>query len=203
MKISTTPLIPAVIFALTYTGCASWGTTDVYGSRTVLSQTPLGSPQFVESDTYTTETNERDISRQRRDGRIVTRRQSTTNHTRTTRSHCMQEVSFDYLQPFERVPDVENRGVDWFIGIVLALAGGSVISAGALEQNSVFQPGDPLYERPPEMSTFYAIGGSLLAGGVAWVAGSYIKTALSDPPAVTQHEQRWSETSFVEAQGCR
>src|SRR5689334_21886801 len=72
-----------------------------------------------------------------------------------------------------------------------------VVGHESASQDTFFQPGDPLYEPPPDPTTGYVVGGSMMAAGAGLLIYSF--AALPKQP---QSKREWVETGLVESTGC-
>lgn len=120
------------------------------------------------------------------------------------RTHCVQQAQVDYSQDVELTASTRGRGVDLGIGIPVAAVGLLVASSAySTYQNDTadFQAGF-ISSRPVEPTGSY-IGGSVMAvAGGALILYSVLFLPKGPRPVIPTQKKTWSETIYVEAQGC-
>lgn len=189
---------PAVgIVAVLGAACTHWEQRTVYGQQTEVSRSLIGEPQVVESSSASV-----DAGLAGAGGDGIFAAGLSGNKETVKRTHCMQQAEIQYTQPYQLIATPSGRVSDWAGSVALAFVGLGVLVGTSASQHSVFSPGDPLYEPPPNPAGGYLIGGALVLGGASWIGYSYHALPHHPAPAVQASSRQWSETKLVEASGC-
>ncbi|HEY5944443.1 MAG TPA: SHOCT domain-containing protein, partial [Kofleriaceae bacterium] len=119
-----------------------------------------------------------------------------------SRTHCVQQAEITYEQPFELQPVAKGRVNDVAGSVLLGFVGLSVMIAAKIRSQTIFEPGDPLYEPPPSPTGGYLVGGAMIAGGVGLLVYSFGSLPKGPKPQVQASAKRWQQVELVEATGC-
>jgi hypothetical protein len=178
-------------------GCTHWGTATVYGPKHVVEQRLLGEPSLATTSSSNLSAGFAGIH-----GNGVGVAGLDAGTDSMTRTHCVQQAEVVYEQPYELQPVPEGRPADVAGAVVLGFVGLGVMVAAKISSETIFEPGDPLYEEPPSPVPGYVIGGAMIAGGVGLLAYSFNKLPKGPKPQVQQSKRNWTQTELVEATGC-
>jgi hypothetical protein len=190
--------LTAMVVALVgLAGCTSWGTTNVYGPKREIGRQLLGSPAIAESKSSSLNAG---FSGASGGGVAVAGLAGSTDSLKLT--HCVQQAEIQYEQPFEIHPKTKGRGYDVAGAITLGLVGLIVVGSTSASQDPFFEPGDPLYEPPPDPTAGYVVGGGMMAAGAGLLIYSFAKLPKQPRPPVQASKRNWVETRLVESTGC-
>ena len=187
----------AVVALVGLAGCTSWGSTNVYGPKREIGRQMLGSPAIAESKSSSLNAG---FSGASGGGVAVAGLAGSTDSLKLT--HCVQQAEIQYEQPFEIHPVTKGRGLDVAGALTLGVIGLIVVGATSSSQDPFFQPGDPLYEPPPDPTAGYAIGGAMIGAGAGILIYSFAKLPKQPKPQVLASKRAWVETRLVESTGC-
>ena len=131
------------------------------------------------------------------------------------RTHCVQQAQIDYVEPVQFMSHVEGRSYDVAGSLLTGLVGLSIIGAGAASYSMaqdnyasdlMFYQMDPsFFPKPTEPSppnAAYVIGGAAIVGAAAWLVYSLTSLPHGQPAELAPQQHAWTETTYVEAQGC-
>ena len=198
-----TKAIAAVMLVALAPACTHWGTTAVYGQRREVGRRLLGAPQVAQTSSSSMSAGFAGASATSADGRRTGTVAGLSGSSGSmTRTHCIQEAEIDYEQPYQVVGKAEGRGLDVAGGALTSFLGLGVMVGASARSDTIFEPGDPLYEEPPSSTPGLLIGGAMLVGGIAWIAYSYNSLPKGPAPRPQPQMRRWTSTEFVEATGC-
>lgn len=116
------------------------------------------------------------------------------------RTHCVQQAQVDYAQDIELTAGTSGRGIDLGIGIPVA-ALGLLVAASAYRQQQDYENGITL-EMPDDPTKFYVGGGAMAVAGGALIIYSLAFLPSGPRPTIAPQKKTWTETTYVEAQGC-
>jgi hypothetical protein len=195
-----------VLIAAQAGACTHWGANTVYGDRKEVGRRLLGAPQVMEASSTNVSADVFALGgRSARTGASVATGSASGGHDSVKRTYCAQQAEIDYVQPWQAVPKVEGRVLDVAGGVTLGFVGLMVVMLSAIwaaGSESVFQPGDPGYEEPANMTAGYVAGGALVAAGAGWMAYSFAALPSGPPPPVGTGERTWTASELVAATGC-
>jgi hypothetical protein len=178
-------------------GCTTWGTTTVLGSRREVGRQLRGLPSYA-----TTSSSSLSAGFAGAKSKHVAVAGLDAGTESFSRTHCVQEADVSYEQPFELHPVVEGRMKDIVGGVLLGIAGLTIIGIAQARSDTIFVPGDPLYQEPPSAVPGSLLGGAFLATGVGVIAYSFGKLPKEPKPEVKTGMNRWVATEIVESDGC-
>lgn len=198
------PLTSVSLLLCLLIGCARWGSRDVDGPAQEVGRRALGAPHVAVTTEASVEAGFGAVSQTDGAGTSATVAGLAGSSGSMTRTHCLQQVEIDYTRWVEIHPEVEGRAYDMLGGVTLGVIGLGVMGVAKMRasHDSVFEPGDPFYEEPPDPTTAYMVGGALIAGGLAWMLYSNAALPAGPRPAVQHARRAWTETRLVEATGC-
>jgi hypothetical protein len=190
-------LIPALTSVALLSGCTHWGTATVYGPKHEVERRLLGEPSLA-----TTSSSNLSAGFAGSHGNGLSLAGLDAGTDSMSRTHCVQQAEIVYEQPYELQPVPEGRAADVAGAVVLGFVGLGVMVAAKISSETIFEPGDPLYEEPPSPVGGYLVGGAMIAGGVGLLAYSFNKLPKAPKPAVQQSKRNWTQNELVEATGC-
>src|ERR1041385_5060157 len=179
-------------------GCTHWGTQPVYGPKREVGRQLLGEPSLATTSSSALSAG---FAGAHGNGVGVAGLEAGTDSI--SRTHCVQQAEVSYEQPIQYVPVAKGRVNDVAGAVVLGFIGLGVMVAASVSSQTVFEPGDPLYEPPPSPVPGYLIGGGMVAGGVALLAYSFGKLPKGPKPEVQESKRDWVQNELVEATGCQ
>lgn len=122
------------------------------------------------------------------------------SHASVKRTHCVQQAQIDYAQDIELTAQTTGRGIDLGISIpVTAL--GLLVASTAYSQQQDFDRGLTT-DRPADPTASYITGGAMAVAGGAWLIYSLAVLPKGPRPTIAPTKKEWTETTYVEAEGC-
>lgn len=195
------------LFALTafVSGCTHWETRQSFGPRQEVARRLMGSPQVEEVTSSAVSAGFSGGTGQNMAGGTMASGGLAGQSGTVKRTHCVQQAQVDYVQQVDFTSHMTGRGLDIAGSIIVGLIGLSIVTAASnnYDNDLDFYNRDPsFFDKPSTPVGAYAFGGGMLVGGGAWLI--YSLTSLPKGPAPIQPPQQraFSETTFVEAQGC-
>jgi hypothetical protein len=195
--------------------CTHYGTTVNYGPRNEVARRLIGSPQVEEVTSSNLSAGFGGASVDNGFGTTVAAGNLEGSSGTVKRTHCVQQAQVDYVQPFDVVPQVQHRGYDVAGSIVLGVVGLSIIGAGAQSYSMAqsnynsdlqfYQSNPSFFPMPTEPTpptAAYVVGTGALIGAAGWMIYSLTQLPKGTPPSVARQNRTWTETTYVEAQGC-
>ena len=114
-------------------------------------------------------------------------------------------AQIDYVQDISYESKMEGRALDVAGGLIVGVLGLAVIAGANSSYNSDLEwhNMDPSFFAKPEQPTgAYAMGGIMAIGGAGWLIYSLTSLPKGPAPVRPPTQRRWTETHYVEAQGC-
>jgi Short C-terminal domain len=193
----------AVLALVSLSACAQWGTAATYGQRREVGRRLLGAPQVAQTSSSNLSAGFQGATASNASGtRSATVAGLSGSTDSMTRTHCIQEAEIEYEQPYQLVAQVEKRPLDVAGGVALGAFGLLIMATASARSDTIFEPGDPLYEEPPSATPGLLVGGAMVVGGAGWIWHSYAHLPKGPPPATQQQVRRWTSREFVESTGC-
>jgi hypothetical protein len=178
-------------------GCTTWGTTTVLGPRREVGRQLRGMPSYATTSSSSLSAG---FAGARSQHVAVAGLDAGTESF--SRTHCVQEADVSYEQPFEVQPVIRGRPNDVVGGVLLGIAGLTIMGIAQARAHTIFKPGDPLYQEPPSAMPGTLLGGAFLAGGVGVVLYSFGKLPKEPKPEIREGVNRWVASEIVESDGC-
>ncbi len=192
-----TRLRVAVVSVLMLSGCTKWGARSVMGPPREIGRRWLGSPSITQTSSGSLDAG---FGGARGGGVAIGGLGGSVESMK--RTFCAQQAEITYERDVETVSVIEGRQLDWAGAVALMFLGAGVMVAGRISQESVFEPGDPLYETPRDPMPFYAGGGAMIGAGIALIGYSYLALPRGPAPQPTRVTTTETQTQLVEATGC-
>lgn len=183
-------------------GCTKWGQRAVYQQPREVERRMVGAPQIARSTSTSGSAGFGGASVSDGYGTTVSSGGIAGRAGSFSRTHCIQEAEITYEQPFDLVATPVGRPADAIAGVLFGAAGLTAIAVAAIRSDTIFEPGDPLYEEPADPTAGYIIGGGLIAIGVGWFGYSMAALPKGPPPQTRSDVRVFTETKFVESTGC-
>lgn len=194
--------------AILASACTHWATVEQPGPPQEVGRNLVGSPQIEEvtsssaSAGFAMNTGSRNYGRASR-GYAVGGLEGSSGTIK--RTHCVQQAQIDYVQDISYESKMEGRGLDVAGGLIVGVLGLAVIAGANASYNSDLEwhNMDPSFFSKPEQPTgAYAMGGIMAVGGAGWLIYSLTSLPKGPAPVRPPVQRRWTETHYVEAQGC-
>jgi hypothetical protein len=190
-------------------GCTQWATTPMYGPRTEVARRLVGSPQVEQVTSSNVSAGFAAGGSSYNNGAGYGTGYAigglSGSHDSVTRTHCVQQAQVDYAQPVDYVSHVERRPLDVAGSITLGVVGLAVIGGASANYNddlSFYNMDPSFFSKPDQPTAAYAIGGAAIVGAAAWLIYSLTSLPKGAPPQTATQQRTWTETTYVEAQGC-
>ncbi len=194
--------IAASLTLVSFAACTHWDTTNptsTLGTRRELGRRLVGAPTVEEVTQTGLAAGVGGASSPTISGGTVALGALSAGMSTVKRRHCVQQAEIDYAQTEELEATLSKRGLDLGLSIPLLAVGLLTIASVHNAANDTDYNGNPkLVDTTPG----YIAGGSLAVIGGAWL-GYSVGFLPSEPrPKIAPREKTWTETAYVEAQGC-
>jgi hypothetical protein len=189
--------LSCLLAVTTFVGCTKWGTNTVYGPRREVDRRLVGSPAIATSKSSSVDAGFAGFA-----GRRAAVAGLSGASESMSLTHCVQQAEITYEQPYELQPVPAGRVNDVAGAVLLGVAGLSIMLVAKMRSDTIFEPGDPLYEPPPSPTGGYLVGGAMIGAGVGLLAYSFGSLPKGPRPAVQASMRTWQAVEWVEATGC-
>ena len=200
------PCTGFLTLALALVGCTRWDTTNTastLGAPQKVGQRLVGSPMIEETTESALVAGAGGAAAGNGHGGFAVGGLA-AGHTTVKRTHCVQRAEIDYTQRIDLTATRTGRGLDLGLSIPMAALGLLVVTgANSSYQGSIDNYNSGFTSQPPETPTAaFAVGGALAVAGAAWLIYSVGFLPNGPRPEIPSQTKTWTETAFVEAEGC-
>ena len=197
----------ALLTLLCSVACTHWDTTNVTstaGPRREVGRHMIGDPTIEEVTSSGVTAGLGGESAPTMSGGTIAVGGLSAGMTTVKRKHCVQQAQIDYSLAEDLQPTTAKRGLDLGVSIpMLAVGLLTIASVNQSYSNSMYDYNQGYSStRPDTPLAGYAIGGALAAIGGAWLGYSVGFLPNGPRPQLPPREKRWTETTYVEVQGC-
>ena len=200
--ITRSALASVMLVAFSSSGCAHWGSQNVYGDKREVGRRMVGAPQVAETTDSNMSAGFSGYGMNHGNGLSTASGGLSSRSGSLKLTHCVQSADIEYLRPYVVEPVVSGREVDMIAAGGLALAGALTIVAAQRKEDVSYANstrfGGVVYDPTPA----YGAGGVMIGSGLAIGLYSLLALPSAPKPAARNAEGRWTERALVESTGC-